>query len=84
MTNTKQSNQKAGECMREKEDYRAILERVNDRFPSKDMLNITDMSNFTGIDRRVLAEDVNFSRSFVKIGKSNYLSKASFVRLLCK
>lgn len=70
--------------MREKEDYRAVLERINDRFPSKDMLNVTDMSKFTGIDKRVLLKDVNFSKSFVTIGRSNYLSKATFARLLCK
>lgn len=70
--------------MREKEDYRAILERINERFPSKDMLNITDMSNFTGIDKRVLKADANFSKAFVKVGRSNYLSKATLARLLCK
>lgn len=69
--------------MREKEDFRANLERLNEMFPSEEMLNITKISKFTGIDRKTISKDPIFTKSFVNIGRSKYLSKSTLARLLC-
>lgn len=69
--------------MREKEDFRANLERLNEMFPSEEMLNITKISQFTGIERKTIAKDPRFSKAFVMIGRRKYLSKSTLARLIC-
>ncbi len=66
--------------MSEKIDYRNNIEQLNLRFPDKDMLNITDVSNFTGFERKKVR--AVFGKEFAFYGKSRYISKAKLARLL--
>jgi len=66
--------------MREKEDYRNNIEQLNLKFPDKDMLNVTDISKFTGFDRGTVREI--FGKEFIQLGKSKYISKAKLARII--
>ena len=58
---------------REKPSYRDNLERLDEAFPDKELLTITDVSNFIGICRRVTKEMFSFNTY-------NYISKATLAR----
>ena len=66
--------------MREKADYRGNLERLDEKFPNKDLLNATDVARFTGIDRKRVK--VIFKKDFKPYGKSELISKATLARLI--
>ena len=66
--------------MKEKEDFRNNLERINEKFPDKEMLTITDVSKFTGIDRKKIGKD--WDSGFTSIGKSKYITKVALARLM--
>lgn len=66
--------------MREKEDYRDNLMRINTYFPEGEMLNLTQVSKVTGLDRRTLL--TTWKKEFKKIGKSEYISKCALARLM--
>lgn len=66
--------------MREKVDFRDNLQRINEYFPNKEMLNITDVSKFTGIDRKKIGKD--WEKNFAQIGSSKYISKVALARLI--
>ena len=58
---------------REKPSYRDNLERLDNIFPSREMLTVTDVSNFTGVCRRVAKKMFSFNQN-------NYISKATLAR----
>ena len=66
--------------MSEKADYRANIERLNNRFPDKDLLNVSDVAKFTGFDRRKV--NAVFGKEFKTYGKSKAMSKATLARLI--
>lgn len=66
--------------MREKEDYRFNLERLDKAFPNKEMLNITDIANYTGIDRRRILN--TWGTQLKVIGSTKLMSKVALARLL--
>lgn len=66
--------------MREKEDYRENLMRINEYFPDGEMLNLTQVSKVTGLDRRTLL--ATWKKDFKKIGKSMFISKCTLARLI--
>ena len=59
---------------REKEGFRDNLERLDQKFPNTELLNIGDLVSFTGRDRRVVKEIFNFNK--------NYISKVEVARQL--
>lgn len=46
---------------REKEDYRANLERIVERFPGKELLNIKEVMDFTGLSRNAVRKYFSFN-----------------------
>ena len=58
---------------REKLSYRDNLERLDESFPGREMLTVTDVSNFTGVCRRVAKKMFSFNQN-------NYISKATLAR----
>ena len=59
---------------REREGFRDNLERLDQKFPNTELLNIGDLVSFTGRDRRVVKEIFNFSK--------NYISKVEAARTM--
>lgn len=57
--------------MREKEDFRNNLQRIDERFPNKEMLTLSDVAKFTGIDRKKIGKD--WQDIFTPVGKSKYV-----------
>lgn len=66
--------------MREKEDYRANLERLNDIFPDKEILSISETAKFLGLNRQKISQD--WKDEFITIGKGKYISKSKIARLI--
>ena len=66
--------------MQEKKDFRNNLQRIDEHFPHKEMLNIADVSSFTGIERKKVG--IDWGKNFVQVGKSKYISKAALARLI--
>lgn len=66
--------------MREKEDYRNNMERLNTIFPNKDMLSVTDVSTFTGFDRKKVRQV--FGQDFIVLGKRKCMPKVKLARLI--
>lgn len=60
--------------MSEKLAYRDNLERLNEKFPEKEILNKRDVSIFTGLNYRTVSKLYPFMGS--------YISKASLARTL--
>ena len=58
---------------REKLSYRDNLERLDEAFPDREMLTVTDVSKFTGVCRRV-------AKSWFSFNQYNYISKATLAR----
>lgn len=66
--------------MREKEGFRENLERIDAAFPNKEMLNVSDVSRYTGLDRSKVGAD--WHEHFSLMGKSKLMSKVTLARLL--
>lgn len=62
---------------REKKGYRDNLERLNERFPDKELLSRADIISFTGQSRKVV--DRLFPPTL-----SQYISKADFARMISR
>jgi hypothetical protein len=61
---------------REKLSYRDNLERINEVFPTKELLSISEVKNFTGLSRGKVVKMFSFN-SF------NVISKATLAREMC-
>ena len=59
---------------REREGFRDNLERLDQKFPSTELLNVQDLVGFTGRDRRTVKEIFTFNK--------NYISKVEAARQL--
>lgn len=66
--------------MREKADYRGNLERLDEKFPNKDLLNASEVSRFTGLDRKRVK--AIFKKDFKPYGEREYISKTALARLI--
>lgn len=66
--------------MREKEGFRENLERIDAAFPNKEMLNVSEVSRYTGLDRGKVGAD--WHEHFSLMGKSKLMSKVTLARLL--
>ena len=66
---------------REKESYRDNLERLMDRFPGKEILSLTEVSQYTGMGyRQLMSSDIPLKRTSKR---GNYfISAASLARWL--
>lgn len=54
---------------REKECYRSHLERLDERFPDKEMLTAVDVSLYTGLCRQTVKKRYSFDKSTKRISK---------------
>jgi hypothetical protein len=52
--------------MREKEDFRGNLERLNELYPNRELLSISETAKVLGITRQKMSHDWN--NEFVRIG----------------
>ena len=59
---------------REKEAYRDNLERLCEKFPDKELLNVSEVVKFLGVSRRYVEKAYPF--------KGNKISKATLARIL--
>lgn len=64
---------------REKEDYRAILERLNTLYPDTEMLTLTEAGRILGYTSRDAAR--KHLGPYMGIGKK--IAKAKLARLMC-
>lgn len=64
--------------MKEKEGYRDNLERINEQFPNKEMLTISEVARFIGINRKKISKD--WGKGFTQIGKSKYITKSELAK----
>ena len=63
---------------REKENYRVNLDRILDRFGGKEILSLSEVIEYTGMDRRTLLKSgLNFRQTVEK--KSRYKGGNYFV-----
>lgn len=60
--------------MREKVAYRDNLERLNEKFPDKELLTKKDVAGFLGVCTKFVSKTYPF--------KNNYISKATLARAL--
>ena len=67
---------------REKESYRDNLERLDAAFPNREMLNLTDVSKYTGFSRRVTMERFSFTAKKAGRYYKYFISKAVLAREL--
>ena len=56
---------------REKEGFRDCIALLNERFPEKDMLNITEVMEFCGISRNTAKKKIRFNAATGKITKTD-------------
>lgn len=54
---------------REKASYRDNLERITARFPDKEMLTITDVCAFCGLDYRTAKKLFEFTNNYISVAK---------------
>lgn len=59
---------------REREGFRDNMERLNEFFPDRELLSVTDVIRFTGRDRRTVVKFFNF--------RNNFISKVEVARTL--
>lgn len=64
---------------REKECYRDNLQRLDERFPDKEILTVSDVAAWTGLDRRTVTR-LYGDRFMGKKHKCKYISKADLAR----
>lgn len=58
----------------EREAYRDNLERIKDCFPTKELLNVSEVARFLGVDRGTVTRRFSF--------KTGYISVATLAREL--
>lgn len=61
---------------REKEGFRDMMERLNERFPEKELLSIADVSRFLGVSR-------DTARKYVKLNAARKIAKTDLARQIC-
>ena len=54
--------------------------RINEYYPDGEMLNLSQVSKVTGLDRRTVL--ATWKKDFKKIGKSMFISKCTLARLI--
>jgi hypothetical protein len=59
---------------REREGFRDNMERLNEFFPNRELLNVSDLVSFTGRNREVVKKLFDF--------KNGYISKVEVARTL--
>ncbi len=52
---------------REKEAYRDNIERIKAFYPDKELLNMTEVSAFCGIDIRTIKKILNISEKYISV-----------------
>lgn len=62
---------------REKEDYRANLERLNELFPDHEMLSVRETARVMGFTEKTVKKYVPFN------GPARKVSKAALARIMC-
>lgn len=62
---------------REKEDYRANMERLNELFPDHEMLSIKETAGVMGCNEKTVKKYVQFG------GPCRTVSKATLARIMC-
>lgn len=60
---------------RESEYYRDNLERIIERFPNRELLNVKDVCSYTGLNYRTAKKLFPFQK--------NYITAATLARCLC-
>lgn len=60
---------------REKELYRKNLERLEEKFPKQEIINIKEVANYCGIDQRTAKNLFSFNNNF--ISKVKFASELS-------
>ena len=65
---------------RDKEDYRENLRRLDEKFPDKEFLNIGQISQATGLERRIIKN--TWGKNLKTFGKSQLISKVTLARLM--
>ena len=53
--------------MREKEGYRDNIERIKAIFPNKELLNISEVAHFCGVDKRTTKALFPFKNNFISV-----------------
>lgn len=61
---------------REKEGFRDMMERLNERFPEKELLSLADVSRFLGVSR-------DTARKYVKLNAARKIAKTDLARQIC-
>lgn len=56
---------------REKDGYRDNLERLNERFPDRELLTIADVMDFCGISRNTARKWFKFNPTTKRISKAD-------------
>lgn len=51
----------------EKEAYRDNLERIKNEFPTKEILNITEVTRYLGVDRGTVVKRFPFKRGYISV-----------------
>lgn len=60
---------------RESEFYRDNLERIMERFPNRELLNVKDVCSFTGLSYNTVKKRYPF--------RDNYITAATLARCMC-
>lgn len=61
---------------REKDGFRVNLERINEVFPDRELLSVSDISRFEGTARDTVRKRYTFNR-FGKVTKADYARQVS-------
>lgn len=56
---------------REKEGFRDNMALLNERFPDKDMLTITEVAEFMGVTPRTVRRNIRFNEQTRRITKAD-------------
>lgn len=51
----------------EKEAYRDNLERIKNSYPTKELLNVTEVTKFMGVDRGTVERRFSFKRGDISV-----------------
>lgn len=51
--------------MREKADFRDNLVRLDEKFPGRELLRISEVAEFMGVDRRTVQRRYTFDRCYI-------------------
>lgn len=53
----------------EKPSYRDNIERIKEFFPDKELLNIKNVAEFCGLNRRTVLELFDFTKGYISVAK---------------